>query len=120
MRRLKWGLLVAVAIALACSDMGGPSSGSPRGELNFVLQDSTYKPLLSARDSFWTIGTAVRSKRLRVIVSKLRMPRSQRMTWPLPSARMYSALMSKSVIVAAMPRLSSTGFPILPTARSNE
>lgn len=53
MRRLKLGLPVAVAIALACSDMGSPSSGSPRGQLNFVLQDSTYKPLLSARDSFW-------------------------------------------------------------------
>jgi len=53
MRRLKLGLLVAVAIALACSDAGGPSSASPRAQLNFVLQDSTYKPLLSARDSFW-------------------------------------------------------------------
>lgn len=53
MRRLKLALAVVVAIAPACSDTGGPSSGSPRTQLSFVLQDSTYKPLLAARDSFW-------------------------------------------------------------------
>jgi hypothetical protein len=53
MRRLKWGLLVAAAIALACSDTGGPSGGSPRAQLNFVLQDSTYKPLLSTQGTFY-------------------------------------------------------------------
>ena len=53
MRQLKLGLLVAVAIALACSDTGGPSSSSLRAQLNFVLQDSTYKPLLSAQGSFY-------------------------------------------------------------------
>jgi len=53
MRRLKWGLLVAVAIALGCSDTGGPPGGSPRAQLHFVLQDPTYKPLLATRDSFW-------------------------------------------------------------------
>ena len=71
-------------------------------------------------DSLWTIGTAVRSNRLRVCVSKLRTPRSQRMTWPFPSDRMYSALSRSSVIVADMPRLSSTGLPMRPTARSSE
>ena len=53
MRRLKLGLLPAVTIALACSDTGGPSSGSPRAQLNFVRQDSSYKPLLSARGTFY-------------------------------------------------------------------
>jgi hypothetical protein len=53
MRRLKLGLLVVVAIALACGDTGGPSSGSPRAQLNFVLQDSTYRPLLSTQGSFY-------------------------------------------------------------------
>ena len=53
MRRLTLALVVVVAIALACSDTGGPASGSPRAQVNFVLQDSTYKPLLAARDSFW-------------------------------------------------------------------
>ena len=71
-------------------------------------------------DSRCTIGIAVRSNMLRAIVSKLRMPRSHRITWPLPSARMYSALRSRSLIVAAMPRLSSTGFFILPTVFSSE
>jgi hypothetical protein len=53
MRRLTFALVVVVAIALACRDTGGPASGSPRAHVNFVLQDSTYKPLLAARDSFW-------------------------------------------------------------------
>jgi len=53
MRRLKLGLLAAVTIALACSDTGGPSSGSPRAQLNFVRQDSSYKPLLSAQGTFY-------------------------------------------------------------------
>jgi len=53
MRRLTFALVVVVAMALACTDTGGPASGSPRARLNFVLQDSTYKPLLAARDSFW-------------------------------------------------------------------
>jgi hypothetical protein len=53
MRRLTFALVVVVAIALACRDTGGPASGSPRAHVNFVLQDSTYKPLFAARDSFW-------------------------------------------------------------------
>ena len=54
MLRLKLGLLLVTGtIALACSDTGGPSSGSPRAQLNFVRQDSTYKPLLSAQGTFY-------------------------------------------------------------------
>ena len=53
MRRLKLWLLIVVAIVLACSDTGGPSTASPRAQLNFVRQDSTYKPLLSAQGIFY-------------------------------------------------------------------
>ena len=41
-------------------------------------------------------GTADTSRVLRVAVSKVRMPRSQRMTWGLSSARTYSAAASHS------------------------
>jgi hypothetical protein len=54
MGRLRLGLAVALAGALACNDAGGPPpDGLPRAQLSFVVQDSTYKPLLAARDSFW-------------------------------------------------------------------
>jgi hypothetical protein len=53
MRRLNLALVAVVATALGCSNTGGPSSGLPRAQLNFVRQDSTYKPLRAARDSFW-------------------------------------------------------------------
>src|SRR5229473_3169922 len=53
--------------------------------------------------------TAERSSVLRVAVSKVRMPRSQRTTWSLPPASRYSAASSHSSTVAAGPRLSSTG-----------
>ena len=44
-------------------------------------------------------GTADRSSVLRVALSNVRMPRSQRITWPFPCARMYSAAASHSSIV---------------------
>ena len=53
MRRLKLWLLIVVAIVLACSDTGGPTSMPPRATLNVVVQDSTYKPLLSAQGTFY-------------------------------------------------------------------
>ena len=46
--------------------------------------------------SFLSMGTAERSRVFRVAVSKVRMPRSQRMTFSLPPAMTYSALMSSS------------------------
>ena len=46
---------------------------------------------------------------LRVIVSKVRMPRSHRITWELPRATMYSAAISNSLMVALRPRLSMHG-----------
>src|SRR5216684_3896069 len=53
--------------------------------------------------------TAERSSVLRVAVSKVRMPRSQRTTWSLPPASRYSAASSHSSTVAEGPRLSRTG-----------
>src|ERR1041384_1792094 len=50
MGRLRLGL----AVALGGNDAGGPPPGGfPRPQRIFVVQDSTYKPLLAARDSFW-------------------------------------------------------------------
>src|SRR6266545_5024701 len=48
------------------------------------------------------------------------MPRSQRITFMLPSLRMYSALMIKSLIVALKPRLSRTGSLLRPTSLQRE
>jgi acyl-CoA dehydrogenase len=50
--------------------------------------------------SFFTTGIADTSNVLRVAVSNVRMPRSQRMTSGLPPARMYSAESSHSSMVA--------------------
>ncbi len=46
------------------------------------------------------------------------MPRSQRITCSQPPAITYSALIKNSSMVEESPRLSSTGLPISPTARS--
>ena len=54
----------------------------------------------------------------RVAVSKVRMPRSQRMTWVLPPSSRYSAASSHSSTVAENPRLRSTGRRTFPSARS--
>ena len=49
---------------------------------------------------WWSSGMAARSSVLRVYVSKVRMPRSHRITFGLPLLTMYSALISHSSIVA--------------------
>ena len=67
-----------------------------------------------------TSGTALRSRVLRVAVSKVRTPRSQRTTSRLPWPTMYSALSSHSSTVLLRPRLSITGLPAWPTASSRE
>ena len=61
-------------------------------------------------DISFTRGTTDRSSVLRVAVSNVRIPRSQRITWWFPSARIYSAAARNSSMVALMPRFSSTGF----------
>ena len=60
-------------------------------------------------------GTALMSRVLRVAVSKVRIPRSQRMTCSFPSERMYSADMRSSSIVVIIPRLRRTGLRQWPT-----
>ena len=71
-------------------------------------------------DSRLRMGTAFRSRVLRVMVSKVRIPRSQRITCLLPRETMYSAAMSSSLMVLLIPRLSSTGLRRSPTASSSE
>src|SRR6267143_991553 len=71
-------------------------------------------------ESLCTTGMTVRSKRLRVAVSKLRTPRSHRMTSWFPSASRYSADSSSSCTVALIPRLRSTGLPQRPASLSSE
>ena len=56
------------------------------------------------------------SKVLRVMVSNVRIPRSQKITLELPCDRTYSPDMSHSLIVPDMPRLSSTGLSVRPTS----
>ena len=69
--------------------------------------------------SFLTTGIAEMSNVLRVAVSNVRMPRSQRMTSLLPPLSTYSADSSHSSIVAEMPRLISTGLRACPSSRSS-
>ena len=64
-------------------------------------------------------GTALRSRVLRVAVSKVRMPRSHRITCWLPPAMMYSAAARRSFTVALMPRFSSTGLSVRPSSLSS-
>ncbi len=71
-------------------------------------------------ESLFSIGMALMSKVLRVIVSNVRIPRSQRTTWRLPRATMYSAAISISLRVALIPRLRRTGRRSSPTASSSE
>jgi len=52
MRRLLF-MFVIVVMAAACSNSSGPSVPAPRATLNFVRQDSTYKPLLSTQGKFY-------------------------------------------------------------------
>src|SRR5437870_8129923 len=52
MRRLISALAI-LASASACSNSSGPVTAPPRATLNFVVQDSTYKPILAAQGSFY-------------------------------------------------------------------
>ncbi|PYO96415.1 MAG: hypothetical protein DMD60_10520 [Gemmatimonadetes bacterium] len=51
MHRLIPSLALLVSAA-ACSNSSGPTSPPPRATLRVIVQDSTYKPLLSAQGSF--------------------------------------------------------------------
>jgi hypothetical protein len=63
MRRLVFAF-VTLALVGACSSSSGPGTLAPRATLNFVRQDSTYKPLLSAQGTFWAVVGQGRSVRL--------------------------------------------------------
>ena len=64
MRRLILAF-VTLALAWACSSSSGPGGTAPRATLNFVRQDSTYKPLLSTTGAFWAkVGE---SRRVRLV-----------------------------------------------------
>src|SRR5437764_13106336 len=63
MRRLLFAF-VMVALVGACSNSSGPGSPAPRTTLNFVRQDSTYKPLRSALGAFYAKVGQTRSVRL--------------------------------------------------------
>ena len=63
---------------------------------------------------------ALMSRVLRVIVSKVRMPRSHSATRWLPLATMYSAAISHSLMVAERPRLRRMGLSIVPSRSSSE
>jgi hypothetical protein len=69
-------------------------------------------------DRPFTFGTADRSSMFRVDSSKLRTPRSQRMTRRFPCDRTYSADIKRSLTVALMPRFSKTGVRVRPTSLS--
>ena len=64
-------------------------------------------------------GMAAMSQVLRVAVSKVRMPRSQRITSGFPWATTYSADISNSFMVLLIPRFSRTGRPHFPRAFSS-
>src|SRR3979409_923045 len=63
MRRLMVGLL-ALAIAIACSDPSGPPPPVPTSQLHFVLQDTSARPLLSDSASFYALVGQDREVRL--------------------------------------------------------
>ena len=54
----------------------------------------------------------------RIAVSKVLIPRSQRITREFPSLTTYSAAMSSSSSVAERPRLSKTAQSVRPTSLS--
>ena len=66
----------------------------------------------------WILGTIDRSSVFRVESSNVRIPRSQRITWRLPSERTYSADINRSLTVALMPRLSRIGTRVRPHSLS--
>src|SRR5499433_858105 len=109
---------------LGCTSMMSPSAphataplamGATRSQCPVPWDGSTTT---GRCESFFSTGTALRSRVKRVDVSKVRIPRSHRMTSGVPAERMYSAERRNSWMLVAMPRLRRTGLPISPTRRS--
>src|SRR5262250_807386 len=108
---------------LGCTSMMSPSAphataplamGATRSQCPVPWDGSTTT---GRWESFFNTGTALRSRVKRVDVSKVRIPRSHRMTSGVPAERMYSAERRNSWMLVAMPRLRRTGLPISPTRR---
>ena len=94
--------------AIAARDIDSTSFQSP------VAWDGS---MITGRWVFsFRIGITLKSKVFLVYFSKVRIPRSQKMTFGFPLAIMYSADMIHSSIVALKPRFNKIGFVILPTA----
>ena len=97
--------------ATAASAMGSTSALLPAAWLGSTMTGRCVR--------LFSTGMADTSSAARAEVRLLRMPRSQSMTRSLPEVMMYSAASSSSSRVAAAPRLSSTGLPACPSARSS-
>ncbi len=94
--------------ATAARDTGATSSRFPVPWLGSTITGRWVR--------IFSSGTALMSIVLRVYGSKVRIPRSHRMTRSFPWERMYSAAMSSSSIVDIIPRFSRTGRCASPTA----
>ena len=75
----------------------------------YVMASGNPNVILCKCDIWCRTGTTPRSSVFLSAVSNVRMPRSQRMTFSLPPAMMYSALIRSSCIVFASPRLRRIG-----------
>ena len=93
--------------ATEASPIGGILSRIPTAWLGSTIIGRWVSPR--------STGIALKSRVLRVAFSKVRIPRSHRMTFSVPLASRYSAAIKKSSIVAESPRLRMTGFPSIPT-----
>ena len=87
--------------ATAAHDMGGTRRATPVAWDGSTMTGRWVRSLRT--------GIAERSRVFRVASSKVRIPRSHRITWRLPSDRQYSALIRYSVIVVIIPRLRRMG-----------
>src|SRR6185295_4733379 len=105
-----WGPSESASSGLGCTSISKPSAPAATAA---IAIDSTYSqcpvPWLGSTTtgrcvSFLSTGTALRSSVKRVAVSKVRMPRSHRITLGLPPASTYSADSSHSWMLVDIPR----------------
>ena len=100
-------IMPSAPAATAASAIGGTLSRIPTAWLGSTITGKW----VSER----TIGMAERSSVFLVARSKVRIPRSHKITSSVPEESRYSAAISHSSIVAERPRLRITGFPKAPT-----
>ena len=88
-----------------------------RGSTMNRIPDAWLGSTITGRWVFcFNMGMAEISRVFLVEVSKVRIPRSQRMTFSFPPAMMYSALIKSSSRVLARPRFKRMGFRIFPSS----